>query len=143
MKPAWIVAAAALAFATPTVAAPPVLTSVSDAGRHPAATWALPPGVKSQEVEVAVSPATSTDGYFLFENVRAFDVLEDAQTNWVYNVRLDPGTYYVHVAGLDEPCFYVGLCPVQEFSQTMTLTITTPPGASFSRVRSKNSRVVR
>lgn len=123
----FVVAAAALAFATPTVAAPPVLTSVSHVSRHPGATWALPPGVKSQEVEVAVSPATSTDGYFLFENVRAFDVLEDAQTNWIYNVQLDPGTYYVHVAGVNEVCFYAGLCPIREFSQTMTLVIAAPP----------------
>jgi hypothetical protein len=51
--------------------------------------------------------------------VRAFSTLEDAQTNWVYNFQLDPGTYYVHVAGFDESC---APCPVREFSQIMTFT---------------------
>jgi hypothetical protein len=77
--------------------------------------------------EVATSPATSTDGYFFFENVKAFDTLEDAQTNWVYNSQLDPGLYYVHIAGIDEPCFFNGMCPVREFSQIMTLEIPPPP----------------
>jgi hypothetical protein len=33
----------------------------------------------------------------------------------------------VHVAGLDEPCFFAGLCPVREFTQTATLVIEAPP----------------
>lgn len=101
------------------------LSATSD--RHPAADWTLPPGVTSQVVEVATSPQTSTDGYFFFENVKAFDLLERAQTHWVYNLQLDPGVYYVHVAGLDEPCFYAGRCPVREFTQVMTLLIPASP----------------
>ena len=120
-------AGAALVFASPAVAAPPVLTSVSHVNRHPAATWTLPPGVLSRVAEVATSPATSTDGYFFSENVKAFDTLEDAQTNWVYNSQLDPGVYYVHIGGVDEPCFFAGQCPVREFSQIMTLEIPNPP----------------
>jgi hypothetical protein len=115
------------AFAFPAVAAPPVLTSVRHVDRHPAATWTLPPGVTSQIAEVATSPATSTDGYFFSENVKVFGLLEEAQTSWVYNSQLDPGVYYVHIAGLDEPCFLAGLCPVREFTQTMTLLIEAPP----------------
>jgi hypothetical protein len=118
---------AAFVFASPAVAAPPVLMSVGLVDRHLQANWSLPPGVKSRVAEVATSPATSTDGYFFFENVKAFDTLEDAQTNWVYNLQLDPGTYYVHVAGYDEPCVLAGLCPFREFSQIMTLTIPAPP----------------
>jgi hypothetical protein len=113
--------------ASPAVAAPPVLVSAYDVNRHPAASWTLPPGVKSQVAEVATSPATSTDGYFFSENVKAFDVLEPTQTSWVYNFQLDPGIYYVHIAGLDEPCFYAGLCPVREFTQTAALVIEAPP----------------
>src|SRR5215218_3388472 len=105
---ALAVAATALVFVSPAVAAPPVLTSVSHVNRHPAATWTLPPGVQSRVAEVATSPATSTDGYFFSENVKAFDTLEDAQTNWVYNSQLDPGLYYVHIGGIDEPCFSPG-----------------------------------
>jgi hypothetical protein len=122
-----IFAGAALLSASPALAAPPVLVSVSDVNRHPAASWTLPPGVKAQVAEVATSPATSTDGYFFSENVKAFDVLEPTQTSWVYNFQLDPGTYYVHIAGLDEPCYYAGLCPVREFTQTATLVIEAPP----------------
>ena len=118
---------AASVFASPAGAAPPVLVSVSHVQRHPAATWTLPPGVKPQVAEVATSPATSTDGYFFSENVKAFDLLQSGQTNWVYNSQLDPGIYYVHIAGVDEPCFYAGLCPVREFTQTATLVIQAPP----------------
>lgn len=122
-----LVGGAALAFVSPALAAPPVLTSVSHIDRHPAASWTLPPGVTSQVAEVATSPATSTDGYFFSENVKAFDTLEETQTNWVYNYQLDTGLYYVHIGGLDEPCFFAGLCPVREWSQVMTLEIPKPP----------------
>jgi hypothetical protein len=117
---AALVAGVVFVFASPALAAPPVLTSVSHVDRHPAASWALPPGVKSRVAELATSLATSTDGYFFFENVKAFDTLEDAQTNWVYNFQLDPGVYYLHVAGIDEPCYFAGLCPTREFTQIST-----------------------
>jgi hypothetical protein len=116
-----------LGLASNAQAAPPTLISVSHVERHPEATWSLPAGVKSSVAEVAVSPATSTDGYFFFENVKAFSSLEESQTHWVYNLQLDPGTYYVHVGGIDKPCFFAGLCPVREFSQIMTLVIPPPP----------------
>ena len=118
---------AAVWMPTQALAAPPVLNSVSHTNRHPTATWTLPPGVLSRVAEVATSPATSTDGYFFSENVKAFDTLEDAQTNWVYNLQLDPGVYYVHIGGVDWPCFLNDMCPVREFSQTMTLEIPKPP----------------
>jgi hypothetical protein len=124
---ALVVGVAAFVFASPAIAAPPVLTSVRHIDRHPAATWILPPGVTAQVAEVATSPATSTDGYFFSENVKAFDILERTQTNWVYNSQLDPGVYYVHIAALDEPCFFAGLCPVREFTQIATLVIEAPP----------------
>ena len=61
--------------------------------------------------EVASSPATSTDGYFFSENVKAFDVLQEGQTNWVCDSQLDPGVYYVHIAGLDWPCYLAEALP--------------------------------
>jgi hypothetical protein len=122
-----ILAGATFVTASPALAAPPILSSVRHVDRHPAATWTLPPGVTSQVAEVATSPATSTDGYFFNENVKAFDVLQPAQTNWVYNFQLDPGVYYLHIAGLDEPCFFAGLCPVREFTQIATLVIEASP----------------
>jgi hypothetical protein len=122
-----LILAISIVHAGEAIAAPPVLTSARHIDRHPAATWTLPAGVKARVAEVATSPATSTDGYFFFENVRAFSVLEDAQTNWVYNFQLDPGTYYVHVAAIDEPCYFAGLCPIREFTQIATLVIEAPP----------------
>jgi hypothetical protein len=122
-----LVALVSLALAGEALAAPPVLTSVGHIERHPQAAWSLPPGVKARIAEVATSPATSTDGYFFLENVKALSTLEDAQTHWVYNLQLDPGVYYVHVGGYDEPCVFAGLCPIREFSQIMTLTIPAPP----------------
>jgi hypothetical protein len=77
-----VLVAGALILPANALAAPPVLTSVGHVQRHPEANWTLPPGVKSRVAEVAVSPATSTDGYFFQENVKAFSTLEDSQTRW-------------------------------------------------------------
>jgi hypothetical protein len=118
------IAAAALVLAPVSSASAPMLLSVGDINRHPTATWSLPPGVESRVAEVATSPQTSTDGYFFFENVKASDVLEPAQTSWVYNFQLDPGTYYVHIGGFDTTC---GTCPIREWSEIKTLVIAAPP----------------
>ena len=127
-RPALLLAAAvaALAIAPQAVAAPPTLLTVGHVNRHPTATWSLPPGVESRVVEVATSPAAASDGYFFFENVVAFDVPEPSQTSWVYGFQLDPGTYYVHVAGYDPACAYEP-CPGREWSNMMTLVIPRPP----------------
>jgi hypothetical protein len=84
------------------------------------AQWSLPPGVEAAVLEAATGPQTSSDGYFFFENVQEFEVLEDTQTSYVGNYQLEPGTYYVHVAGFDESCLP---CPVREFSAMATVTI--------------------
>jgi hypothetical protein len=112
----YLVALALAAIGLPTLpsaanAAPPILISVGHKKRHPTAEWTLPPGVQARVIELATTPETSTDGYFFDENVDALDTLEPTQTRWVYNSQLDPGTYYVHVAGIDEPCYYADLCP--------------------------------
>jgi hypothetical protein len=105
------------------LAAPPTLLSVGNIDRHATATWSLPSGVEAQVVEAATSPATSSDGAFFSENRVVFDLLEDAQTSWTDNSQLAPGTYYLHISGLDSPCFYASQCPVREYSQIMTLVI--------------------
>jgi List-Bact-rpt repeat protein len=90
----------------------------------------LPLGVSSRFVEASTNPATDSNGQFFFENVLAagaFDTVSDSQTTWTYNFQSKPGTYYIHVAGLDTACFFADLCPVREFSQMMTVTI---PNAS-------------
>jgi hypothetical protein len=111
-------------FASPALAQPPTLLTVGHVDRHPTATWTLPAGVVARVVEVATSPSIASDGYFFFENVKAFSTLEDSQTSWTYGFQIDPGTYYVHVAAWDKSCLS---CPIREFSQIMTLVIPASP----------------
>ena len=109
------------------IAAPPVLLTVGVQSGRATATWSLPPGVQAEVLEVATSPVIGPDGYyFLAENRKVFDGLEDTQTSWTDTYSIDPGTYYVHVVGFDEACFYANLCPVREASNVMELTISAP-----------------
>ena len=103
------VACSAAAHASSALAQPPTLLTVGQTDRHPTATWALPPGVIARVVEVATSTSSGSDGYFFSENVKAFSTLSETQTSWTYGFQLDPGTYYVHVGGYDQPCLP---CPV-------------------------------
>jgi hypothetical protein len=105
-------------------AAAPILLAVGQVSQHPTATWSLPTGVQSEVIEVATNPATGSDGYFFFENVKAFDIPQSTDTTWTYTYQLDPGTYYVHVVGYDSTC---GPCPIREFSSILTLVIPAPP----------------
>ena len=82
--------------------------------------------------EVATNPATSTDGYYFFENVKAFDVLEDAQTNWVYNFQLDPGTYYARPRVLAD--LHAGDCGCSASASASSTPDTIPLGARTLRV---------
>jgi hypothetical protein len=106
------------------LAAPPVILTVGQVSQHPTATWSLPAGVESRVVEVATAPTTGSDGYFFAENVKAFDIPQPTDTSWTYTYQLDPGTYYVHIAGFDTTC---GACPIREFSSILTLVIPAPP----------------
>lgn len=115
--------AAFLAVASAASAAPPVITTVGQQSGHPWASWTLPTGVESAVVEVATSPSVGTDGYFFSENVADFDTADSSQTYWLSSDKLDPGTYYLHVGGIDYPCFMADNCPVREFSATLELVV--------------------
>ena len=109
------------------LAAPPVLLS---AGTTPdlqtTASWALPPGVRAEFIEVATSPAVDADGYFPYSSLAAGDVLAPSQTSWTDVFSLDAGrTYYVHVGGEDTTC---GSCPSVEFSNVLSFTLGGTPG---------------
>ena len=106
------------------LAAPPVLLTVGQVSQHPTATWSLPAGVEAHVVEVATTPATGSDGYFFSETLKAFSVPQPTDTSWTYTFQIDPGTYYVHVAGFDTTCM---ACPVREFSNVLTLIIPAAP----------------
>lgn len=84
--------------------AAPVLVSVEQSARHPGATWTLPPNVESEVVEVATTPDVASDGSFWRENVVLVDRVNGSDTRWLYAEQVPPGTYYVHVQGLDNSC---------------------------------------
>jgi hypothetical protein len=119
-----LVAALVLLASGSALAAPPVILTVGQVSQHPTATWSLPPGGQSSFIEVATAPTVGSDGYFFLENVVAAGVPQPTDTSWTSTYQLDPGTYYVHVAGDDTAC---GACPFQEFSTIVTLVIPSPP----------------
>jgi hypothetical protein len=95
------------------LAAPPVLLTAGTDNGRPTATWSLPAGEESRFVEVASSPATDSDGFFLASSLEAGSYLDPAQTSWTDVYQLEPGrTYYLHVAGGQAGC---SSCP-NEFS---------------------------
>jgi hypothetical protein len=120
-----ITAAAALVVPAATLAAPPNLVAVGHSKQQPTARWMLPPGVESQLIEVATDPALATDGSFVFENVVFFELLEAGQTSYATSRnRLKTGVdYYVHLSGIDWPCFFIFACPVREWSNVLKLRI--------------------
>jgi hypothetical protein len=126
MKPlvALISALGALCAAPLGEAAPPSLVSVGQTDRHPTATWTLGPGVQARLVEVATATTQATDGHFFTENTVVRSNVDPTLTNWVYRSQLEPGTYYVHVAGFDPNC---DGCPRREWSNILSFTI---PGAT-------------
>jgi hypothetical protein len=119
-------------------AAPPVLVSVGSVRGHPSATWTLPPGVEPQVVEVATQNLAGTDGFFFRENVKMIDVVSDqsSATTWLSAEKLDPGRYYLHVAGRDGPCYDAGQCPPREWSNILALEIPTIPSTASHTIRS-------
>ena len=124
MKKVLVTAAAvALLAAGAAYAVSPALLSVGVKDGHPTATWSLPSGVQARLIEVATSPQVGSDGSFYREYVEDSDTLEDTQTYWESSYMLEPGTYYVHVAGIDWPCYLDDACPIREYSNVMTLTV--------------------
>lgn len=107
-------------------ASPPHLVSVGHTDRHPTASWTLAPGAEARLVEVATAATHASDGHFFTENTVIRSNVESTLTDWVYRTQLDPGIYYVHVAGFDPNCEG---CPPREWSNVLTLTI---PGAAQS-----------
>jgi hypothetical protein len=115
---------AAFAFASPAVAAPPVLTPVGHVQRHPEANWVLPPAAaRAWVLEIARRPETGSNGYFFEENRVVFEILERTQTHFLDDERLDVGTYYLHVSVLNDVCDPTCV----EWSQILPLTIELPP----------------
>jgi hypothetical protein len=106
---------------------PPVLDSVSQADGLLTTNWTLPAGESADFIEVATSPATYAGGAFIVENTVLFDFFLDfGKTSYVATQQLPPGTYYVHVAGLDDtqcPNGFEPACFVDEYSNTLSFTV--------------------
>jgi hypothetical protein len=126
---AMVAIASGLVAAAPASAGPPrtaTIVSVASTNRHLTATWTLPPGVESDHIEVATSPATGSNGRFFGENLEDYDILEPEQTSYVATHQLDPGTYYVHVGTLDNSCSYLENNSCYAESPAAQVVITLP-----------------
>jgi hypothetical protein len=122
-----------LLLAAPAAARAPVIVSVGQQDRFANATWTLPRGVEASFVEVATDPEVSEFGYFRQRHLVQFDALRpNAASYQDTEVRLNPGTYYIHVAGEDRANKQ---CPPREFSAIMKLVITASGGGSGGVVR--------
>ena len=100
----------------------PTILTVGQVQHHATVVWALPAGTATRSVEISDSPAVSTDGSFFGDHVKSSDSVTDAQTTYTSTSALDPGVYYVHVAGIVPNC---DTCPDKEWSALTSLTIPT------------------
>lgn len=128
--------AALLMFPGAALAAPPTLLSVGHDSQHPTATWSLPPGHRSDAIEVGTRTALDEFGEFPLRNfVDGDTVLEPGQTSWRSEYRLG-GTYYVHASacGPQDPD-----CLEPEWSNILKLVIPDP--ARYAGRTSQGKRI--
>jgi hypothetical protein len=114
-----VLAPAALAGAA--AAQPPVMTAVGAVDHRVTARWTLPEGVRAEFVQIATDPSVTEFGYFRQRNLVTFSNLGRYDTTFRDSLRLEPGTYYVHVAGSDRSCFPD--CPRIEFTDAYRVRI--------------------
>ena len=114
--------AALLAVPSAASAGVPVIVSVGQSQHHATVAWTLPAGTASRGVEISDSPAVASDGTFFSDHVKSSDSVSDAQTTYLSSQLLQPGTYYVHVAGYVPGC---DTCPSAEWSALVPLVIPT------------------
>ncbi len=102
-------------------ARPPVVTSVGAIDRQVTARWTLPEGVDAQFVQIATDPAVTQFGYYTEPHLVSFSVLGRSDRTFKDSLRLQPGTYYVHISGADSGCYPD--CPRIEFSNSFRIRI--------------------
>ena len=101
----------------------PVMKSVGQTGGFATAAWSLPFGVDAIVVEVAKDdPRTNAFGYFLQSHLVTIDIPTKKSDSGltVDTVSLNPGTYYLHVAGDDNR---YSACPRREWSDIFRLIV--------------------
>jgi hypothetical protein len=100
------------------------ITLVAQTGGHLNVGWTLPVAVDAFAIEVAVDPATDSDGSYVGGNVRDTALLDPSQNTFVAKDRLRPGTYYLHVETFDRLCSCFGWSPSAQ------ATIPLPPNGA-------------
>ncbi len=100
----------------------PTILVAAQVQHHATVTWALPAGTVTRSVEVSDSPTVASDGAFFTDHVKSSDSVSEAQTTYTSAGALDPGTYYVHVAGYVPGC---DTCPTSEWSVIAPLIVPT------------------
>ena len=139
MRARAILSAAVLGLALACIASvsavPPTIGGVGAQSRHPIVTFSAP---KADDVviEIATKPDRASDGEFLSENERVFDLVTDSELQagrWLYADQLDPGKYYVMVKASPafDLCYQSGgtydpSC-ADGYSDPVALTIPAPP----------------
>jgi hypothetical protein len=107
-------------------AAPPTLDFVGqNAAQHLTADWTLAPGTETAFIEASKSPDLQPNG--LFVTAHLIETPQPTAESYATNGKLDPGTYYVHVAVYD-----TATCPptcTPQFSNVQSVEIldTGPP----------------
>jgi hypothetical protein len=94
---ALVTVTVSLAFVPSAGAAPPVLLTVGSESLHPTATFSAPKSDLAV-MQIATRPDRASNGEFLTENIKVFDVLTDSEIQtgrWLHDNQIDPGTYYV------------------------------------------------
>jgi hypothetical protein len=108
-------------------AAPPTWLSVGQQDRHPTGTFTMP-GANYGTIAVADKPDRATDGDFLQENIKDFDILtaDEIQTGqWLSEDQLDPGTYYILLRASTDACPDDPNC-TNGYSNVLSLTVPKP-----------------
>jgi List-Bact-rpt repeat protein len=108
-------------------AAAPSLLGAAETGGHLTVSWSLPSGAVSALVEVSNDPGIAPDGDFYSGGIQDDEALQPALTTWTSQAAFDPGTYYVHVAGIDPVCYFAGQCPSREFSGVARIVVVDAP----------------
>lgn len=146
-----LVAAVALMTAPAAWGIPPLLTNLSHEGRHPKA-GIVTPRADFVTIYIATRPDRASDGSFLSENVKEFELLTDDEIqsgSWLYERAIDPGTWYVMANASAESSCYSSPPPdyklvrdpacAHGFSDVMTLVVPKPVSRYSIKVQTLRS----
>ena len=91
-------------------------------------------GLEPRRIEIARGPATGADGAFVPENLTQSSWLDSTQTSpWTSLDPLAPGTYYIHLSGLESNC---SNCALEVWSNIVSVVVSDlpPPANTAPRI---------